>query len=67
MECTDGELAEVREHHEGLRRGRYYFIVEGKRLVHISHYALSKREDYGSLKCYVDLDEIRGRPKLRSL
>jgi hypothetical protein len=55
-----GEVIEVSEFHEGLHGGCYYFIVEGKRLVHISRYAL-KEENYDTMvRYYVDLNEVRG-------
>jgi hypothetical protein len=51
------EVVEVHEFHEGLRRGSYYFVVEGRRLVHISRYALREKRGYGSSCYYIDLDQ----------
>jgi len=53
-------IVEVCEFHEGLRGGSYYFVVEGRRLVHISRYALSERRGYGT-SYYIDLSKVRGK------
>jgi len=54
-------VVEVHEFHEGLRGGSYYFVVEGRRLVHISRYALREKGGYGASCYYIDLDKIRGK------
>jgi hypothetical protein len=54
-------VVEVSEFREGLHGGGYYFIVEGRRLIHISRYAL-KEEKYDTMvRYYVDLDKVKGR------
>jgi hypothetical protein len=55
-----GWVVKVDEFHEGLRGGSYYFVVEGRRLVHISRYALSERRGYGT-SYYIDLSKVRGK------
>jgi hypothetical protein len=56
-----GWVVEVLEFHEGLRGGSYHFVVEGRRLVHISRYASRGEKSHGMSRYYVDLDKIRGR------
>jgi len=50
----------LRESHRGLSKSsNYYFIIEGSRLVHISHYAASERKIYGDTVEYiVDLEKL---------
>jgi hypothetical protein len=53
-------IIKVCEFHEGLRGGRYYFIIECGKLIHISHYAVDREEGY---ECcyYVDFNRIKGK------
>ncbi len=53
----------VRESHRGLSRSsEYHFVVEGSKLVHISHYAISRRRIYEDTAEYtVDLNKLRGK------
>ena len=54
--------ATVRESHRGLSRSsEYHFVVDESRLVHISHYAVSRKKVYDSVEYLVDLSRLSGR------
>jgi hypothetical protein len=56
------QTIKVLEFHEGLsKRAIYHFIIDGDRLVHISHYALKKSKAHDMCLYYVDLGMIRNR------
>jgi hypothetical protein len=54
-------IIEVREFHEGLRGGDYYFVVDDRRLIHISRYALSERKSHGISWYRVDTERIKDK------
>jgi len=55
----------VCESFSGLRGGDYHFIIEGNKLIHISHYGVISKRDYGGV-CYdVDLSKIKGKTVIR--
>jgi hypothetical protein len=54
-------IIKVCEFHEGLRGGRYYFVIECEKLIHISHYAVDREEGYGCRWYYVDLNRVKGK------
>jgi len=56
-----GEFARVCEGHRGFHGGNYYFVVDGTKLVHISHYSARRESFYGGSCYYVDLLKVRGK------
>ena len=53
----------VYEDHRGLSgSSEYHFVVEGGRLLHISHYAVSQRKlDWGMVEYMVDSSRLQGK------
>jgi hypothetical protein len=59
----DQQIIELHENHEALHGGKYYFIIENNRLIHISHYALKKKMRKRLNLCcyYVDFNRIKNK------
>jgi hypothetical protein len=55
-----GQIIEVYEEHKGLHGGNYYFIIENRKLVHISQYALSMKKNIFTYY-YINLDDIKDK------
>ena len=53
----------VRESHGGLSSSsEYHYVVEGNKLVHISHYAVSQKRIFEDMVEYtIDLSKLQGK------
>ncbi len=53
----------VRESHAGLSRSsEYHYVIEGNKLMHISHYAISQKRIFEDMVEYiVDLSKLQGK------
>ena len=55
-------MVEVCEEYRGTRRSRYYYVVEGHLLRHISRYAVRKNVEDESVYWDIPIEKVSGKP-----